>query len=193
MKTTLHTVRSAFAILAATTILAACAPQPPKPLELTEAVEASATVEAIDYPTRQVVLRGPQGRQFTVVAGQEVRNFAQVKKGDRVVVRYVEGFAAQVVKPGAGVTGVQTDVGAARAAPGQRPGAIVGEQAKATVKVNSVDTVANIVEVTGPRGYIRRLKVRDPKAIEFIRGLKAGDEVEVTFTEALALSVEPGK
>jgi hypothetical protein len=192
-KITLPTIRSAIAILGTAAMLVACAPQPPKPLALSETVEAISTVEAIDYTTREVVLRDAQGRQSVVKAGPEVRNLAQVKKGDRVVVRFTEAFAAQVVKPGTGVTGVQTDSNAARAAPGERPGASVSEQVRTTVKVYDIDTATNTIEVTGPRGYNRRLKVKDPQAIAFIRGLKKGDEVEVTMTEALAISVEPAK
>jgi uncharacterized lipoprotein YajG len=173
-------------------LLAACA-APPKPLNISETVEAYATVEAIDYSTREVVLRDAQGRQTVVKAGPEVRNLAQVRKGDRVVVRFTEAFAAQVVKPGTGVAGVQTDASVARAAPGERPAAQIGEQVRTTVRVYDVDTYANTIEVTGPRGYNRRLKVKDPQAIAFIRGLKKGDEVEVTFSEALAISVEPAK
>ena len=192
-KIALPSIRSALAVLSTTALLAACAPQPPKPLAMSETVEASAIVEAIDYSTREVVLRDAQGRQTLVKAGPEVRNLAQVKKGDRVVVRFTEGFAAQVVKPGTGVTGVQAESSATRAAPGERPAATVGEQVRTTVKVYEVDPYANTIEVTGPRGYNRRLKVKDPQAIAFIRGLKKGDEVEVTFSEALALSVEPAK
>ncbi len=192
-KLALPSIRSALAVLSTTALLAACAPQPPKPLAMSETVEASAIVEAIDYSAREVVLRDAQGRQSLVKAGPEVRNLAQVKKGDRVVVRFTEGFAAQVVKPGTGVTGVQAETSATRAAPGERPGATVGEQIRTTVKVYEVDQYANTIEVTGPRGYNRRLKVKDPQAIAFIRGLKKGDEVEVTFSEALAISVEPAK
>ena len=192
-KIALPTIRSALAILSAAALLAACAPQPPKSVALSETVEASAIVEAIDYSTREVVLRDAQGRQTLVKAGPEVRNLAQVKKGDRVVVRFTEGFAAQVVKPGTGVTGVQAETSVVRAAPGERPGATIGEQIRTTVKVYDVDPYANTIEVTGPRGYNRRLKVKDPQAIAFIRGLKKGDEVEVTFSEALAISVEPAK
>jgi hypothetical protein len=186
-------IRSALAILSTAAFLAACAPQPSKPLALSETVEASAIVEAIDYSTREVVLRDAQGRQSVVKAGPEVRNLAQVKKGDRVVVRFTEAFAAQVVKPGTGVTGVQADTSVVRAAPGERPAATVGEQIRTTVKVYDVDPYANTIEVTGPHGYNRRLKVKDPHAIAFIRDLKKGDEVEVTFSEALAISVEPAK
>ena len=186
-------IRSALAILSTAVLLAACAPQPPKSVARSETVEASAIVEAIDYSTREVVLRDAQGRQTLVKAGPEVRNLAQVKKGDRVVVRFTEGFAAQVVKPGTGVTGVQAETSMVRAAPGEQPGATIGEQIRTTVKVYEVDPYANTIEVTGPRGYNRRLKVKDPQGIAFIRGLKKGDEVEVTFSEALAISVEPAK
>ena len=186
-------IRAALAILSAAAVLAACAPQPPKSVARSETIEASAIVEAIDYSTREVVLRDAQGRQTLVKAGPEVRNLAQVKKGDRVVVRFTEGFAAQVVKPGTGVTGVQTESSMVRAAPGEQPGATIGEQVRTTVKVYEVDPYANTIEVTGPRGYNRRLKVKDPQGIAFIRGLKKGDEVEVTFSEALAISVEPAK
>lgn len=193
MKTVFRTLCSAVTIPLCTALLAACAPQPPKPLALSETVEATATVEAIDHAAREVVLRDAQGQQMLVKAGPEVRNLAQVKKGDRVIVRFTEGFAAEVVKPGTGVAGVQADTTAARAAPGERPAAVVEQQIRTTVKVYDVDRYANTIEVTGPRGYNRRLKVKDPKAIAFIRGLKKGDEVEVTFSEALAISVEPAK
>jgi len=186
-------IRAALVILSSALLLAACAPLPPKPVSRSETVEASAIVEAIDYTTREVVLRDQQGRQTLVKAGPDVRNLAQVRKGDRVVVRFTEGFAAQVVKPGTGAKGVQAQTGMARAAPGEQPGAVIGDQIKTTVTVYEVDPYANVIEVTGPRGYNRRLKVKDPEAIAFIRGLKKGDEVELTFSEALALSVEPAK
>ncbi|MFO1206647.1 MAG: hypothetical protein U1E63_13095 [Burkholderiales bacterium] len=192
-KTIFPTLHSTLAIASVAILLTACAPQPPKPLALSETVEATATVEAIDQSTREVVLRDAQGHQMLVKVGPEVRNLAQVKPGDRVVVRFTEGFAAEVVKPGTGVAGVQADTTVARAAPGERPAAGVEQQIRTTVTVYDVDPYANTIEVTGPRGYNRRLKVKDPKAIAFIRGLKKGDQVEVTFSEALAISVEPAK
>jgi len=192
-KTIFPTLRFTLAIAGVAILLTACAPQPPKPLALSETVEATATVEAIDQSTREVVLRDAQGHQMLVKVGPEVRNLAQVKPADRVVVRFTEGFAAEVVKPGTGVAGVQADTAVARAAPGERPAAGVEQQIRTTVTVYDVDPYANTIEVTGPRGYNRRLKVKDPKAIAFIRGLKKGDQVEVTFSEALAISVEPAK
>ena len=61
---------------------------------------------------------------------------------------------------------------------------------KGVVKVQSVDTVNNVVTITGSDGVSRKIRVVDAKAQEFIRGLKAGDEVQLTFSEAVAVSVE---
>jgi len=52
-------------------------------------VEVSAQVLAIDKATRTLTLRGPKGAALDVVAGDEVRNFDQIKVGDYVVARYV--------------------------------------------------------------------------------------------------------
>jgi hypothetical protein len=40
---------------------------------------------------------------------------------------------------------------------------------------------------------VRALKVREPQAQEFIKQLKPGDTVVVSFTDAIAISVEPAK
>jgi hypothetical protein len=176
------------ALVAALVALAAGCAQTPAPLELTETQQAVATVEAIDQASRLVTLKAADGRTIFVKAGPEVRNLAQVRAGDRVRVRYQEALLAEVVKPGTGSAGVSTAT--TRAAPGERPGAEVVDEVRLPVKIYSVDTFQNVVEVTGPRGYNRRIKVNDPKAREFIRGLKPGDEVQVTFREAFAVSVE---
>jgi Cu/Ag efflux protein CusF len=172
-------------------LAAGCAQTPPKPVEVVETVQATATVEAIDMASRLVTLKTADGRIAVIQAGPEVRNLPQVRVGDRVVVRYHEAIMAEVVAPGTGTSGVTAL--SARAEPGERPAGMVANEVKTVVKVYEVDTVANVVEVTGPAGYNRRIKVKDPKAQAFIRGLKPGDEVQVTFTEAFAISVEPAK
>jgi hypothetical protein len=182
-------LRAVLAPFAVAAVLAACAPQPPKPFETSDTVRATVTVVDVDPKTRTLILKGADGTQTAVIAGPEVRNFDQIKVGDRVVATFREAFAAEVVKPGTGQSGAAVVAG--RAEPGQRPGAAIGEVVTTTVKVWDVDTIGNVIEFTDSRGYHRRLKVRDPKAIEFIRGLKKGDEVQVTLSEALALSVQP--
>ena len=61
--------------------------------------EVAATVEAIDYDHRMVMLRGPEGDVLTVKVDDNVRNLDKVKPGDNVVARVTEAFAISVVKP----------------------------------------------------------------------------------------------
>src|ERR1700761_8013895 len=51
-----------------------------------------ATITAIDPATRMVTLQTPAGAQMTIHAGDEVRNFDQLKVGDRVVSRQTEAL-----------------------------------------------------------------------------------------------------
>ena len=191
MTTRSHIVGATAAVFGAALLAAGCA-QPPKEVTVGETIDRTFNVQTVDYGNRMVTLMGDEG-PVIVFAGPEVRNLDQVRPGDRVRVQYREAIAAQLVKPGTGVPGVQSAVTTARALPGERPFAASAEQTRMTVKVYDVDTISNIVEVTGPGGYNRRVKVMDPKAREFIRGLKPGDQVEVTITEAAAISVEPAK
>lgn len=172
--------------------LAAGCAQTPKPLEITqETRQTIATVQSVDQATRIVTLRDAAGKTTAVQAGPDVRNLAQVKPGDRVVVSFQEALLAEVVKKGTGAADLSA--AAVRAEPGQRPGVGVAEQMRIPVKVYAVDPAQNTIEVTGPRGYNTLFRVKDPRVQAFIRGLKAGDEVEVTYREAMAIAVEPAK
>jgi hypothetical protein len=171
-------------------LVAACA-HSPAPLTLSDTVQATATVQAVDAASRTVRLVGADGRPMLVRAGPSVRNFEQLKAGDRVTVRYTEAIAAEVVKPGTGVTSSAPAVTADRSPSGERPRASAEVSVKGVVRVVSVDAVNNTVEVVTQDGLVRRVRVVDSKAREFARGLKPGDEVQLTFTEALAVAVEP--
>src|SRR5262249_40038612 len=56
------------------------------------AVKVTAQVVAIDKASRTVTLKGPKGNVVEVVAGDEVKNFAQIKLGDFVAVSFVQAL-----------------------------------------------------------------------------------------------------
>jgi hypothetical protein len=68
---------------------------------IVDAVEITATVEAIDYNKRTVTLKGPEGKTRTIKVDPSVKRFKEVKKGDEVVVRVTEALAIAVRKPAA--------------------------------------------------------------------------------------------
>ena len=84
-------------------------------------------------------------------------------------------------------------VDADKAELGQKPAAQVAKTTNITVTITSVDTKSNLVNFSGPDGLVRSITVETPQAKEFIKQLKPGDTVVVTFTEAVAVSVEPAK
>jgi len=64
-----------------------------------DTVEVKATVEAIDYKTREVTLKGPEGQLQKVVVGPQAKRLAEVKPGDTVVARLTKAVSITVSTP----------------------------------------------------------------------------------------------
>lgn len=176
--------------------LAICAAySQPEPVLVEKTQKVTATVESIDHDERLVELRSGD-ETTTVQVSPEVRNLDRVQVGDEVVVEYYEGLAAEFRKKGESTTlgAVDATTGTARMPEGaRRPGAAVANQVTTTVVIEAVDRPSNSVTFTGPAGMTRTVDVKDPKAQQFISTLKKGDEVELTYVEAVAVTVEPKK
>ena len=149
--------------------------------------EITATVVAIDKATRTVTLKGPKGRTVDVVAGDAVRNFDQIRIGDQVVVRYEEALTLELKKTKAPAD-AKGEVAAVRAAPGARPAGAVGREITILADVVAVDPKASTISLKGPRGNVVDLKVQNQ---DHFKVVKKGDQVEVVYTEALAVAVTP--
>ena len=167
------------------------ATQSPEPVRITEEAQAVAVVESVNQRTREVVLRGQDGDRVAVTAGPEVRNLAQLRRGDRVVLTYGEALAVEMAPPGAEGPPLEVAEGAVRARPGQRPGGAVGREVRARVRIEAVDRGTGRVAFVGPRGVRRVVTPREPEMADFVRRLRPGDEVDVTYSEAAAVRVEP--
>jgi hypothetical protein len=63
-----------------------------------DSVEVKASVVAIDYQTRDVTLKGPEGNVIKVKAGPEVKRLNEVKTGDSVVARLTRAISIEVSK-----------------------------------------------------------------------------------------------
>ena len=189
----------ALALIAATFAATALAQKPdvkggavvtsePGKATVARAVEVSAQVVSIDKATRTVTLKGPQGNVVDVVAGDEVRNFDQIKVGEFVVARYAQALTLELRKTKGAVGDITVSEQTARAQPGERPAAIGARQVTAIATVTAVDPKKSTITLKGPRGNVVTLDVQNPDQFKVV---KKGDQVEVTYTEALALSVEP--
>jgi hypothetical protein len=157
---------------------------------ITETVKVTATVEAIDKAKRTVTLKGASGKSETITVGPEARNFDQVKVGDKVTVEYVQALSLELKKASGQKAEVTTSSGVVRSEPGQKPGGAVGAQVTALTDVVDLDPARQVVVLKGPQGNLVDLKVRDPEQFKLV---KKGDQVQVTYTEAMAVAVTPAK
>lgn len=177
---------AAGAAVAQTGGVAAVKTEPGK-VTVAEAVQVTASVEALDKAKRLITLKGPEGNIFVVQAGPAVKNFDQIKVGDLVVARYIEALTLEL-KPGGGQIRERTErENTVSAKPGEAPGVAAGRQVTVIADVMSLDAKKQTVRLRGPQRTVD-LKVRDPNQFKLI---KVGDQVEATFTEAVAIALEP--
>ncbi len=162
--------------------------EPAKVVKERQAV-MTATVQAIDLKTRVVTLKGPKGEVRDIKVGEEAVNLPQVKVGDLVTVKYYESLAVEVIKPGQ-FAGAGEKSAIVRAKPGEMPGGMAAQQSTVTATITAIDKKNSSLSLKGPEGKTVKVKVEDPKNLDKV---KVGDELLITYTEALAISVEKAK
>lgn len=182
-------VLAAFGLPAAAQTGAAVVAKEPGKVGVAETVKVVATITAIDAATRAVTLKGPQGREMTVTAGEQVKNFAQLKVGDQVNIEYVEALTLELKKGSTAPVSRTEKAGAAGAKPGERPAGMGGRQVTVVAEVVDVNAQTQVITLKGPQRTVD-LKVKDPAQFKLVA---KGDRVEATYTEAVAVVVTPAK
>jgi hypothetical protein len=149
-------------------------------------VTKTAMVEAIDLKTRMVTLKDKDGNLWEIKADARVKNLPQVKVGDEVVAKYQESVVVQMASPGTplGVTKTET---ATAAKLGEKPSGKESSQVTVVATIVTIDPGKTYVTLKGPEGKSVIVQVKDPQKLE---NVKVGDQVSITYTQALAISVQ---
>ena len=143
-------------------------------------------VTKIDAATRTVTLMNKDG-ETSIVAGPEVKNFAEIKVGDHFDVVYELAVAIELVKvKNPGTTSEQVSTSTTTAPQGDKPGMITTKTITATANVEAIDAAKNIVSLKGPQGNIFKVKVQNP---DLLKDIAVNDQVKVVYTEAIAAVV----
>ena len=173
------------AVVAAETAAPAAAPA----REKTVLVTITASVEAIDQTNREVTLKGPLGNTVTFTVDKRVERLNEVKVGDMVRADYYISVAAELRAPTAAEEQVPFQlVDAADKSPaGKTPAAGAVRQFKVVTTVEGVDLPTETITIKGPRGKYATLHVPNSPNLS---KLKLGEKIIVTYTEALAISLE---
>jgi hypothetical protein len=152
-------------------------------------ISKSATITAINHTTRVVTLKDAQGNVEDILCGPDIKRFNELKVGDTVTFSYHAAVAFQIVKPGA-KGGAASAAASTVRGEGVQPSAAVTRQQKKTVTVEGIDAAAPSITVKTADGQKITAQVEDKKYLE---GLKIGDSVEITFTEAFMVTVDAPK
>jgi hypothetical protein len=147
-------------------------------------VTLSAVVQKVDKTHRVVTLRGQDGDDTEVKVAPDV-NLGRLYAGDVVIATYYEEVAIGVRKSDRANPRVTKTT--------FERGGVMAEQTTLTAQVISVDPDRNKVVIRGAQGKPHAIKVRDPDVQAQLATIKKGDNVEVTYTQAVAVSVDPKK
>ncbi|MDM0021407.1 hypothetical protein [Variovorax saccharolyticus] len=153
--------------------------------DLLKEVSISALVTAIDPKNRIVTLKGPEGNEFAVMVDARVKNLAQVKVGDMVDATYIQSVALDF-QTGNGIRMASSTAAVDRAQVGQLPGGAAMKQTTMVSNIWAIDQAKGTVMVRGPFGHFTEVKLKDPA---MLNGVKVGDQMKMTITQAIATSI----
>jgi Cu/Ag efflux protein CusF len=153
----------------------------------TETTKATATVAAVDAAGRGLTLKMADGRTMDLVAGPEVKNFDQIKPGDKVRAEYVRALSLELKKGSAASAAATGKAGMVRAPEGSKPAMAAAATVNVTADVVAVNHKDKLVTLRGPKGNLVDLRVDDPAQLA---NIKTGDKVDAVYSEALAVKVD---
>jgi hypothetical protein len=149
-----------------------------------DAVTARAKIQKIDKTARTVTLVDSRGSSLDIQVGQNV-DLNSLHVGDMVQATYYESVAVAIRSPNEGPTGATEKMI-------ERPGTTV-RQTTVNARVASVDMKTDMVTLGLPNGGTRMVHVKDPSLQARLGQLKPGNMVDITYTQAAALSIQPSR
>ena len=171
-------------------LLAAC-----HSVEAEQTTTVTAVVETVDPISRELLLRGSGGAQsgalLSMIVSPHVQHLDQIRPGDRVTVTYYQALAAQVVNVFSPSSQPFEGVSVDRSETAARPGGEITRVRRGRVTITALDLATSTISFVGPNNILRTVTAKNPQVQSFIRGLRVGQQVDIVYEEALAISVEP--
>ena len=142
------------------------------------------TVEKIDLTARILTIKTATDYEEISVPAT-VKNFSNVTVGDKLTLRYYDNVVLILKKPGEAAVDRRTET----VTPGiAGTSGTLAKQRTITATITAIDEQAPSVSFKGPRGGTFTSPVRDRAALSKV---KIGDQVEITWTDAVLVSLEP--
>jgi len=160
-------------------------------LVLADPVFTTGQVETIDQNSREMGLRGEDGRMLVMKVDPSVSGFEQIVVGDRLKVEVIEPTAVSIasVEP---ASGKAQSAGAkwqrtATIAPRDKPAGVDVATVRITATIDDIDYAKRWARLKSPEGILQTVHIAD--RIGNIERFRKGDTVVLCRTEAVAISV----
>lgn len=149
-------------------------------------IKGVSTIQKIDSKTREVTLKREDGTLATIVAGEEVRNFPQMKVGDIVEVEIIDALALALEPAHTQVRERVDSYGEQRAKPGEKPGIKTTHLVEAIGTVQEIDTKTRQVTV---KGAVQTVVLQAKEGVDLSK-IKKGDNVRAVYVESVSIQVK---
>ena len=145
-------------------------------------------VVSVDRDTRNVVVER-RGRQWRLTIPEEFGSLAAVRRRDRLDINRVSGVAISASASRNARPGIVPSGGITTGDFEGLPAKWIQRQVTVTGKFVGLSP-SNILTIDGPDGQ-RAIPVADPAVVQILRGMKAGQMVDVVFAEATQVVLTP--
>ena len=153
--------------------------------------EEQVIVRDIDLKTRKLTLAMPNGALKTLYVDELVKRFDKIRIGDVVKASYTNAVSVKLRKTKI-EPGVKIEESLTSNSDNEKPAGKSVRQVTTTATIEAIADDFRTVSLKGPNGKVESVDVRNPDNLEKLRSgeVKVGDQVDITYTEAVAISVE---
>ena len=148
------------------------------------------SVVKTDKKTRTITFINKEG-ESKFVAGPEIKNFDQIKKGDRLSVTYQLAVAIELIKTKS--DGVRSKVETntvTTSKVNEKPAETIANKTTIIADIVEVNREKKLVSVKGPSGKITTVVVKNPA---LLADVNVGEQVKVIYYDAMAASITSPK
>ncbi|MEP9354968.1 hypothetical protein ABLE93_15370 [Xanthobacter sp. KR7-65] len=141
-----------------------------------------------DPATRRVVLEGPLGRRWAVIAPPLLGDLSAFRNGETLLIRVAPGIVTALGKAHQGKPGeVMSEVAVNDGLPGWPEGFGIREVTLTTIFVG-IDPAAGTVTFEGPDGNVRVVRAANAQVLADLQKVNPGDLAQITYLEGLAIN-----
>jgi hypothetical protein len=145
-----------------------------------------AVVIKVDSKTRTVTLKEKDDTVTNFVAGPEIKNFPQIKVGDRLTVTHELAVVIELVK--VNHHGIRSEVQTSSqtsAALGSKPASVISNTTTIIATVVGIDRQKMTISVKGPKGRPDTYRVKNAT---LLKDIAINDEIKIILYDAMAAS-----